>query len=160
MAAENESVQAALNTLAAQSTQSVPFIQFLLSPWFIVILVFVIIFTPLGIIGIISLYGRINNWSRQREGWIRIRKRMSNYHWYVFWSRPTGRELTIKGEKGIELEIPFNIEVDEKNKDGLVVFGDDGKPKKIVMMGLEKETDTAPSKNRDPSAYPVMGGKL
>lgn len=160
MAAENATVQAALNQLYQQSTQGIPLIQFLLSPWFILILVFVIVFTPLGIIGIISIYHKISNWSKSREGWIRVRKRMSNYHWYGFWSRPTGREITVKGEKGIELEIPFNIEVEEKDKNGLVIFGENGKPKKIIMMALEKESDTAPSKNRDPATYPILGGKL
>jgi len=160
MAAEDAATQAALNQLAQTATQGIPLIQFLLSPWFIIILAFVIIFTPLGIIGIISIYHKISNWSRSREGWIRVRKRMSNYHWYGFWSRPTGRQIKVKGEKGIELEIPFNIEVEEKDKDGLVLFGENGKPKKIVMMGMEKETDDAPGKNRDPATYPILGGKL
>jgi hypothetical protein len=152
--------QAALNELA-QTTQGVPFIQFLLSPWFIVILVFGIIFLPLGIVGIFSLYFRIRNWGRVRGGWIEIWKRMSNFHWLTFWSRPTGRKLKVKGEEGIELEIPFNIEVDEKDKDGKLIFGEDGKlAKKIPMMGLIKHTDIAPDEKKKPSEYPTLGGKI
>lgn len=115
------------------STQPTNIAQLFISPWFIGILVFVIIFTPLGIIGILSLVSRLRNWSRSRDGWIKIRKKLSNYHWIVFWSRPTGRKIKIKGEEGIEIEIPFMTEANAKDKDG--------KPVRTIMMGVEKELD-------------------
>jgi hypothetical protein len=78
MVAENETVQAALNQVA-QTTQGVPFVEFLLSPWFIAVLIFVILFTPLGIVGLISLINRLRNWERVRSGWIKIRKKVNSY---------------------------------------------------------------------------------
>lgn len=134
--------QIALNELA-QSTQGISWLNFVLSPWFIVIIIYVLISFPFMLFGMANTYYRIRNWNRTRSGWIRIRKRLSNFHWDVFWSRPTGRKLSIKGEEGIELEIPFNIEVDRKDKDGKVIMNN-GKPEKIPMMGLERETDLAP----------------
>ena len=84
--------------------------EFLLSPWFIAVLIFVILFTPLGIVGLISLINRLRNWERVRSGWIKIRKKVNSYQWNIFWIRPVGRKLKIKGEEGYEYELPFMVE--------------------------------------------------
>jgi len=143
-----------------QSLEGISWLRFVLSPFFIVILIYIFISAPLMIVGIVSLFHRVRNWNRTRLGWIIIRKRMSNFHWLIFWSRPTGRKLKIKGEEGIELEIPFNIEVDKKDKDGKVIYGSDKKPEKIPMMGLEKKTDIAPNDKKDPAKLPILGGRI
>jgi len=109
MVAIDTATQAALNEVA-QTTQGVPFVEFLLSPWFIAVLIFVILFTPLGIVGLISLINRLRNWERIRSGWIKIRKKVNSYQWNIFWIRPVGRKLKIKGEEGYEYELPFMVE--------------------------------------------------
>jgi hypothetical protein len=109
MAAIDNATQAALNQLATQATQGVPLVQFLLSPWFIAIIIYILIFTPFGIIGIFSLGNRIKNWNRTRGGWLKMRKKLSNLHWIYFWVKPTGRKTNIKTEEGIEIELPLEI---------------------------------------------------
>ena len=79
------------------------------SPFFVPLVVFIIIFTPLGIFGMINLYYRIRNWNRTRSGWIKVRKKLSNLHWIEFWAKPTGRKTNIKTEEGIEIELPLEI---------------------------------------------------
>lgn len=104
------------------------------------------IFTPFGLIGIHNLWVRLRNWQRTRDGWIRVRKKLSNYHWIVFWAKPTGRKITVRGEEGFEFEIPFQIETTIKKGKKTEKKTENKGGKKIVMMGLEQNTDLAPPK--------------
>lgn len=85
-------------------------IQLILDPMFELLIVTYIFLVPLSFIGVIALFHRLRNWQRARAGWIKIRKKLSNFHWVEFWAKPTGRKIKIKGEEGIEFEIPIQIE--------------------------------------------------
>jgi hypothetical protein len=137
MVALDNATQIALNQLAQTATQGVPLIQFLLSPWFIVIIIYMLIFTPFGVIGIFSLANRIKNWNRQRGGWLKMRKKLSNLHWINFWVRPTGRKANIRTEEGIEIELPLEI------KEGML-----GLEKDINNVHFESEKKQKKSKDK------------
>ncbi len=120
----------------------VPLQYWLISPFFIFALISWIIFIPTGIFGITNIIFRLRSWLRVRDGWIKVRKKLSNYHWFIFWARPTGRKIKIKGEEGIEFEIPIQIEEN--------------------MLAMEQETDILPKgeekekKTEPPSITPPI----
>jgi len=80
------------------------------NPFFIVFIVVILLMIPFSLIGITTVSGWLTSWKRQREGWIKIRKKLSNGRWVEFWSKPTGRKVKIKGEEGYEFELPIRIE--------------------------------------------------
>lgn len=92
------------------STQPVSVLQFLISPFFVIILIYFVCTIPFIGLGIIDVFNRVGNWSKQRAGYILMRKKLSNLHWLYFWTKPTGRKVSIKTEEGIELELPIEIQ--------------------------------------------------
>lgn len=155
MAAVDAAATAALNKLA-QATQPTNawFLEFMLSPLFIILIIYVLIFTPFGILGMGSLITRINNWNKQRSGFMKMRKKLSNLHWIDFWIKPTGRKTTIKTEEGIEMELPIEI------SEGML-----GLEKEItkVKFNSEKKVKEEKKKNQtviDIHVEPKKKGKL
>lgn len=96
--------------ICVDALSGVPIQYWLISPFFILIIITWIIFIPTGIWGISNLAFRLKDWMRVRDGWIKVRKKLSNFHWITFWAKPTGRKIKIKGEEGIEFEIPIQVE--------------------------------------------------
>jgi len=82
------------------------------NPFYLVFLLVFALMIPLSLLGIIKLGGWLDNWSKVRSGWIKIRKKLSNGRWIEMWAKPTGRKVKIKGEEGYEFELPVRIEKD------------------------------------------------
>ena len=80
------------------------------NPAYLIFLIIGILMIPLSLFGILHLYSWIDTWSKLKSGWIKVRKKLSNGRWVTFWARPTGRKIKIKGEEGMEYEVPVQIE--------------------------------------------------
>lgn len=82
------------------------------NPFFLVFLLVGLVMIPLSFFGAYQMYTWFNHWSKLRAGWIRVRKKLSNGRWVEFWARPVGRKIKIKGEEGLDFEVPVRIEKD------------------------------------------------
>jgi hypothetical protein len=112
-------------TAAFQYMQGYDILYLINSPWFIIMLVLMIVFIPLGLYGMVALWKRIDVWMKVRNGYIRCRKKQTNGTWKNFWARPIGRKITVKGEEGWDYELPIFVGKD--------------------VMALEKDINRMPS---------------
>lgn len=80
------------------------------NPFFLIFLIIGIAMIPLSLLGIYQLSKWLDTWKKLRAGWIQVEKKLSNGRWVRFWARPTGRKIKIKGEEGMEFELPVAIE--------------------------------------------------
>lgn len=82
------------------------------NPFYMIFLIIGLFMIPLSLFGIVKIYEWVSTWQKLRAGWIKIRKKMSNGRWIEFWAKPTGRKVKLKGEEGMEFELPVRIEKD------------------------------------------------
>jgi hypothetical protein len=82
------------------------------NPFYLIILLAIGLMIPLALLGIYSLIRWLDDWRKIRAGWIVVRKKLSNGRWIEFWARPVGRKIAVKGEEGMNFEIPVSIEKD------------------------------------------------
>lgn len=153
----NETELAMINCAA----QPVSIIQWLISPIFIIFLIYFVCSLPFIILGVNDAGRRLRNWSKVRSGWLTMRKKLSNLHWIYFWVKPTGRKVNIKTEEGIEIELPIEIQegmlgLEKEISD--IHFKSDGKNKKVkqekfIDIHIEK---TKPTQHEVEAAFDVL----
>lgn len=80
------------------------------NPFYLIFLLIGALMIPFSLLGTVYLYSWLNTWQKLRSGWIKVRKKLSNGRWVEFWARPTGRKIKVKGEEGMEFEVPVQIE--------------------------------------------------
>lgn len=89
---------------------------------FILFILVTVIFGPFGIYGMYHFYQWFSGWIKVRSGHIKVRQKLPNDRWRVFWKKPVGRKINIKTEEGMEVEVPIRLEKDFVGWEGSTPF--------------------------------------
>jgi len=108
------------------------------NPFYLLILLTVALMIPFSLVGISYLFTWLDGIIKVRGGWIRVRKKHSNGRWIEFWAKPTGRKVKIKGEEGMEFELPVLIEKDYMGYQS-DTKGDFKEARKQALRDIKKE---------------------
>jgi hypothetical protein len=102
------------------------FANFIISPnfpWFLATIGVLILFAPMGIYGIFHFYSWMQNeFFKVRSGYMKIRRKMGNDRWNIFWKKPIGSKISAKTEDGINIEVPIKLQKDYMGWEGNVPF--------------------------------------
>lgn len=91
------------------TVQGIPFEHLIISPWFIIIIVYVGATFPFAIKGILDLGGWLRDRERLKSGYMKLYKDLTNHRRLKIWAKPSGRKVTIKGEEGYPYELPIKV---------------------------------------------------
>jgi flagellar basal body-associated protein FliL len=110
----------------AFTSSPLAFANFIISPnfpWFLATIGVLILFAPMGIYGIFHFYSWMQNeFFKVRGGYMKIRRKMGNDRWNIFWKKPIGNKISAKTEDGINIEVPVKLQKDYMGWEGNIPF--------------------------------------
>ena len=136
---------------------------FILSPsfdWFLITIVCIILLGPFGIYGIFKFYSWMQNeFFKSRSGHMKVRRKMSNDRWRIFWKKPIGNKIKAKTEDGIDIEIPIKLEKDWVGWEGNIPFIEFDE--NLNQMPLKRTIQTIPQEHSTRMSYlAYLAGKI
>lgn len=114
---------------------------------------------PFGIFGIYRFREWLSGWFKIRSGHIRVRQKLPNDRWQIFWKKPEGRKISLKSQEGKNTDIPIKLEKDFVGWEGSVPFIeiDDN----FQQMPLNRTKLTIPKEHSTRMSYlAYLAGKI
>lgn len=127
---------------------------------FILFILVTAIFAPFGIFGMYRFYQWFTGWFKVRSGHIRVRQRMPNGRWNIFWSKPSGSKIKLKDdESGKNQDIPVKLDGEMIGFEGSTPFIEIDE--NLQQMPLKRTVLTIPKEHSTRMAYlAYLAGKI
>jgi len=119
-----------------------------------------VIFVPFGIFGLLKFREWFTGWLKVRSGYIRVRQRLPNGRWRIFWARPSGKKISIKDEEtGRNQDVPITLETGFEGYEGSTPFIEIDE--NLQQMPLTRTQITIPKEHSTRMSYlAYLAGKI